>query len=383
MRKALFSLLIAAALSACGGGDDKGKKAGQEPLVRAEIVGTATFVDRIQAVGTAQANEQVIVSAPVTERITRIHFVDGAYVKRGQVLATLAAGQETSTLQGDTAELREAEIRLDRLLKLKAQGFATNADVDAQTATVQSLRAQAGATRATIVDRVVTAPFSGVLSLRKISTGAVVSAGTEIATISDISSIKLDFTVPETDIAKLKPGLPISAIAAAYPKEPFNGSIATVDTVVDPTTRAVTVRAILPNRDGRLKPGMLLTVVIESAARTAVAAPELAVVAQGDQSFIYVVDAKGEAVRTPVKVGKKQDGKVEILGGIAPGQKIVTEGVVKLTGPKVKVKLAGPIAAANQAKQEGQKPVEAPASTPAAAPANTSAPKEPAKAQGQ
>lgn len=364
MRKAVFSLIIALALSACGGGDDKGKKGGQEPLVRAEVIGKSTFVDRIQAVGTAQANEQVIVSAPVTERITRIHFADGAYVKQGQVLATLAAGQETSTLQGNTAELHEAEIRLDRLLKLKAQGFATNADVDAQTATVQALRAEAGATRATIVDRVVTAPFSGLLSLRKISKGAVVSAGTEIATISDLSAIKLDFTVPETELAKLKPGLPISALAAAYPNQPFNGSIETVDTVVDPTTRAVTVRAILPNRDGRLKPGMLLTVVIKSAARTAVAVPELAVVGQGDQSFVYIVDAKGEAVRTKVQVGKKQDGKVEILAGIAPGQTIVSEGVVKLTGAKIKVKLAGPIASAKQA---------APA-TPAPAPA---------KAQGQ
>lgn len=354
MHKALFSLALAFALAACGGGEEKGGRGGQEPLVRAEVVGTSTFTDRIQAVGTAMANEQVIVSAPVTERITRIHFSDGGFVRRGQVIATLAATQESSQLAGTNAELREAEIRLNRLLQLKAKGFATNAAVDEQTAVVQSLRAQAGATRATISDRVVTAPFSGMVSLRKISTGAVVSAGTEIATISDVSAIKLDFTVPEAELSRLKPGLPIRAIAAAYPDAPFNGSIATVDTVVDPKTRAVLVRAILPNRDGRLKPGMLLTVVIESAARTAIAIPELAIVGQGDQSFVYVVDDKGQAVRTQVKVGKRQDGKVEILGGIRPGQKIVTEGVVKLTGDKPKVKLSGPVAANKQSQEQGK-----------------------------
>lgn len=351
MRYFTTLLLSALMLASCGGGDDKGKRGGQEPLVRAEAVGTATFVDRIQAVGTSSANEQVVLSAPVTERITRIHFADGGFVKSGQVIATLAASQESAQLSGTNAELREAEIRLDRLLQLKAKGFATNAAVDEQTAVVQSLRAQGNATRATISDRVVTAPFSGVVSLRKISTGAVVSAGAEIATISDISSIKLDFTVPETELAKLKPGLPITAIVAAYPDQPFNGSIATVDTVVDPKTRAVTVRAILPNREGKLKPGMLMTVTIESAARSAVAVPELAVVGQGDQSYVYVVDDKGQATRTAVRVGKRQDGKVEILSGIQPGQKIVTEGVVKLTGDKPKVKLAGPVAAKQQAEQ--------------------------------
>src|SRR5690606_24725017 len=147
------------------------------------------------------------------------------------------------------------------------RGFATRSAVDAQTALAGRAGAQAAEARATIADRVVRAPFAGWVSLRNISAGAVVNAGSEIATISDLSRIKLDFTVPETLLARVRPGQAIQAVAAAYPDQPFRGTIATVDPVLNPQTRAATVRAVLANGDRKLKPGMLLTVTIESAAR--------------------------------------------------------------------------------------------------------------------
>jgi membrane fusion protein (multidrug efflux system) len=168
----------------------------------------------------------------------------------------------------------------------------------------------------------------------------VVTAGTEIATISDISRIKLDFTVPETLLASIAVGQEIAAVPAAYPGRPFRGTIASIDAVVNAETRSVTVRALLPNQDRMLKPGMLLTVAVESAARTAPAVPELAVVGDGDRSFVYVV-APGDTVkRTLVRTGARQGGVVEIVQGLKPGQRVVTEGVVKLSDG-MKVKLAG------------------------------------------
>jgi len=167
----------------------------------------------------------------------------------------------------------------------------------------------------------------------------VVTAGTEIAQVSDISKIKLDFAVPETMLAQIAVGQPIDAHAAAWPDQPFHGTIATIDPVLNPQTRAVTVRAILANGDRRLKPGMLLTVTIEARARTSPAVPEIAVVGEGDNSFVFVVD-KGVAKRVPVRIGIHQDGMVEILSGIAPGQNVVTEGVVKINDG-AKVRLAG------------------------------------------
>jgi membrane fusion protein (multidrug efflux system) len=186
----------------------------------------------------------------------------------------------------------------------------------------------------------ITAPFSGWVSLRNISPGAVVQAGTEIATISDLSSIKLDFQVPETMLPAIRTGQTIEAVSAAYPDQPFRGQIATIDPVIDPNTRSVMVRARLPNPDRRLKPGMLLTVDIETAPRMSLSVPELAVIGEGDQRFVFTIAADGTAKRIPVRTGLRSGGRIEIVEGLRPGQQVVTEGVVKVADG-MKVRLAG------------------------------------------
>ncbi|WP_416385187.1 efflux RND transporter periplasmic adaptor subunit [Sphingomonas sp. LY54] len=334
-----LSLAILGLLAACSGAETKGRDR-PPPVVRVEPATTMRFIERIDAVGTARANEQVTLAAPVTERIVRLNFDDGGYVNRGQVVAVLAQGQETAQLSEAQARAREAGQQLQRVQELKERGFATNSSLDTQQALAAQARAQAAGARAQIGDRVVTAPFSGWVSLRNISPGAIVSAGTEIATISDLSSIKLDFTVPETMLAAIKPGQTIDARSAAYPDQPFRGQIATIDPVIDPNTRSVTVRARLPNTDRKLKPGMLLTVGIETAPRMSLSVPELSVVGEGDRRFVYTIAEGGEAKRIPVRTGVRSDGRIEIVEGLRPGQKVVSEGVVKLSDG-MKVRLAG------------------------------------------
>jgi membrane fusion protein, multidrug efflux system len=339
-KRNLLVLALLAAMAACGGGGAKEKER-PPPLVRAEPSTTIRFVETVEAVGNALANEQVTLSAPVTERIVRLGFDDGAFVRRGQMVAVLAQGQESAQLAEAQARAREAQQQLSRIETLKRRGFATQSSLDAQAAAAAAARAQAAEARASIGERVITAPFSGYASLRNISAGAVVNSGTEIATISDISTIKLDFPVPETALSAIRPGLTIEARSAAWPDQPFRGQIANIDPVVDPNTRAVMVRARLANADGRLKPGMLLTVSIETAPRLGLSVPELAVVGEGDRRFVYVVDAKSVAKRTQVRTGLRSEGRVEILEGLRPGQRVVTEGVVKLSDG-MKVRLAGP-----------------------------------------
>lgn len=324
------------ALSSCGSGQG-GDRAREAPLVTAAVVAPTRFVDRIEAVGTARAREQVTLSAPVTQRIERINFDDGAYVAKGQVIAVLAQGQQNAQLAEARARAREAEQQLERLEQLKERGFATNASVDTQIAAAASARAQAAEAIASIGDRIIRAPFGGYASLRTVSAGAVVQAGTEIATISDLSEIKLDFPIPETMLTAVAEGQRIEVHAAAYPERMFSGTIATIDPVVDPATRSVMVRAVLPNGDRKLKPGMLLSVAIQAAERTAPAVPELAVVGQGSDRFVYLLGDDNVVKRTPVKVGLRQDGMIEIVEGLRPGQKIVGEGVVKIAdGDKVR-----------------------------------------------
>lgn len=324
-------------LAACGGAEG-GERKRPPPTVRIEAVTEMRFADRVEAVGTANANEQVTLSAPVTERLVRLNFDDGGYVRRGQTVAVLAQGQETAQLAEAQAVARNAGQQLRRISELKRRGFATNSSLDSQVALSAAARAQAAEARASIGDRVITAPFSGWVSLRSISPGAIVAAGTEIATISDVSVIKVDFPVPETLLPVLRPGLPILVTSAAWPNQPFRGTIANIDPVIDPNTRSVAVRAELPNSDRRLRPGMLLTVGIETAPRAGLSVPELAVVGEGDRRFIYTLDAQGKAKRTEVRTGARNAGRIEIVSGLRAGQQVVTEGVIKLTdGMKVKV----------------------------------------------
>jgi membrane fusion protein (multidrug efflux system) len=276
----------------------------------------------------------------VTQRIVRLNFDDGAYVARGQVIAVLEAGTQNAQLAQAQARSREAHQQLERLEALKARGFATRSAVDTQVALAGQANAQAAEARAGIADRVVRAPFGGWVSLRNISAGAVVTAGTEIVTVSDVSRIKLDFPVPETLLAQLKPGQPIVAVAAAYPDQPFRGTVDTIDPVLNPQTRAATVRAVLANGDRKLKPGMLLTVAIEAAARTVPSVPELSVVGEGDQSYVFIVE-NGKAKRVKVVTGLRQNGLVEIREGLRPGQRVVTEGVVKIADGQ-QVRTGGP-----------------------------------------
>jgi membrane fusion protein (multidrug efflux system) len=337
--RSILVLALASLLAACGGAQTKERER-PAPLVKAEAVSTIRFADRIEAVGTAVANEQVTVAAPVTERIIRLNFDDGSYVRRGQVIAVLQQAQESAELREVQARQREAQQQLQRIEQLKDRGFATRSSYDAQVAAAAAARAQAQGVRAEIGERVIRAPFSGWVSLRNISVGAIASQGTPIAQISDIDVIKLDFPVPETMLRAIRPGQPIEARSAAYPDRPFRGVIHTIDTVVDPNTRAVTVRARLTNPERLLRPGMLLTVTIENAPRMAPSVPELAVVGEGDQRYVFVLDEQARARRTPVRTGVRADGRIEVVAGLRPGQRVVTEGVVKVADG-MQVQLAG------------------------------------------
>lgn len=328
MRFSSTLALIALSLAGCSGA--KEQKARPAALVEAAPISEADFTDDLDAVGTALANEQVILSAPVTERITSINFADGGYVAKGQVIATLAVGQERAELAAAEAQALQAKQQLNRIQALKQRGFATSSSLDQQVAAANSASANAQLARASIGDRVIRAPFAGWVSLRTVSPGAIVSAGTPIATVSDISRIKLDFTVPETRLSMIREGQPIKAVSAAWSDQPFAGAIATIDPVIDAATRAVRVRAILPNPDRRLKPGMLLTVNVVTRQRRSLAVPELSIVGDGEDRYVFLVEG-GKAKRVKVETGVRQNGVVEILGGVKKGQSVVTEGVVKLT----------------------------------------------------
>lgn len=177
---------------------------------------------------------------------------------------------------------------------------------------------------------IIVAPFDGVVGLRNVSVGALLQPGTKITTLDDDSVMKLDFSVPSVFLPTLKTGVPIVARAAGFEEE-FRGEVSAIDSQIDETTRSVIVRAVLPNPDGKLKPGLLMTVELLKSPRDAVGIPEAAIVPEGRKHFVFVLDE----TQTPplvekreITVGTRRAGDLEVTGGLKQGDRIVVQGTM-------------------------------------------------------
>lgn len=328
-RGLLFAAVLA--LAACRGGDadDKGNAAAPVQVISVQLE-RKPWRDGIEALGTARANESVVIAAKVNEAVKRVNFDSGDYVEAGAVLVDLSGRVELAELEEARAQFREAQQQLERNQQLAARQLIPASQLDAQRATRDSTRARMDAIRARLADRVITAPFDGVLGLRQVSPGTLLRPGDPIATLDDVSLIKLDFTVPEAFLAVLKEGLQVQARSAAWPDQDFLGVVRSVDSRVDPVTRAVTVRAEIPNVERKLRPGMLMTVLVQQEPRQALVLPELALIQIGRQAFVFRVRDDATVEQAPVRVGARRRGDVEIIEGLAPGDRVVVEGTVKL-----------------------------------------------------
>jgi len=336
-------------------------KAGETPLVEVAIVAPRTFADDIQALGTAQARESIVVAAKVTDVIRAIRFESGDRVGKGQVLVELSSVEQQADLSEARAALASQEREYARFKELSEKGFTPKARLEQAQAAYEQAAARVAALQSRIADRTIRAPFAGVMGLRTASPGALVQPGQAIGTLDDTSTIKLDFDVPEVYLTRIKPGVPLVAATAALAGKAFNGKIDNVDSRVDPTSRTIKVRAFIPNTAGVLKPGMLMTVSVQSNARTALGVPEMAIIEKADgASVLRVVDKDGapSVASAKVKLGQRVNGYVEVTGGLADGDRIVVEGVQRAKpGQPIRIdpaKPAQPIVAPNDA---GPKPL--------------------------
>ena len=290
------------------------------------------FADRIEALGTLRANESVALTVSVTESITAIHFDDGDRVPAGKVLVEMTSNEEHALLEEERATVDEAKRQYDRVKSLANQGTASKSLLDERRRAWETAQARLGAIESRLADRLVRAPFAGVVGLRNVSLGSLVEPGDVITTLDDDSIMKLDFAVPSTYLGTLRVGVPITATARAFPDRQFQGEVKSIDSRVDAVTRAVTVRAVLANTDRLLKPGMLMQVELHKNPRDALVIPEEALLATGEQNYVYVVDtdAGNKVLRREVRIGARRPGAVEILAGVTAGDKVITDGTIKV-----------------------------------------------------
>jgi membrane fusion protein (multidrug efflux system) len=331
--RALIAVALICTLAACGKGNKNDAAGRGQPAatVTTMQVQPLRWSDTLTALGTAYARESVTVTASVSQTIASVDFDSGQFAKKGQPLVTLVLSAQNANVAAAEASLRNAEQLYARNSTLAAQKLIAGADLATQKAALEAARAQVAAQRATVADRVIRAPFDGVLGLRLVSAGSLVTPGTAITTLDDVSLMKVDATFPESALPLLKAGQNVSVRSDAWPGENFDGKIAAIDARIDPMSRSIAIRAEIPNPDGKLRPGMLLQVNVERSTREALAVPEIALMQNGSQSSVFRVDASGEKVaQVPVKTGDARDGMVEILDGLAAGDRIVAEGTVKL-----------------------------------------------------
>lgn len=337
---ALIVLLIAGAVYYLSGGSSDGRgKGGETPVVVVKVY-RQPLTDNIEALGTAYANESVTITASATETISEIHFTDSQEVKRGDVIARLEQREEQAQLGVAKAHLDEHKRELARIEALLKSKAASTRDFDERQTLIKVAQREIEEIGARIADRTLTAPFDGVLGIRRLSVGALVQPGAVITTLDDISLIKLDFTIPAMHLAVLKPGVAIEAVTDALNNEVFKGTIESVDTRVDPVTRSVLVRAILPNQDGRIKPGLLMQVKVLGGAREALVVPEESVLQRQDVHSVLVVNPDTlEVEARTIKIGTRIPGLVEAREGVQENELVIVRGVGRVQpGQKVTIK---------------------------------------------
>ena len=312
----------------------RGGWGGRQTVVAVHDVSTVDFADIFSALGTARANESVTITAKVSDVIARIDFESGDQVEQGQILIELADAEEAAGLSEARATLRETSREVERVRDLTERGVAPRSRLDEAVAARDRARARVEAIEARVADRIIRAPFNGVIGLRNVSVGELIGPGDAIVQLDDSSVIKLDFTLPERFLSAIEPGLTVSAQSSAWPDTVFQGVVSTVDSRVDPVTRAITVRAEIDNADGRLRPGMLMNVEMRRAERTRPAVPGTSIVRLDEAAYVFVIE-DGEqgtrVMRRDVELGQRLDGMVEVLGGIEAGERIAGEGVHRLS----------------------------------------------------
>lgn len=309
--------------------DQAAREGSRATPVVTQIVSIEPFAVTLQALGTAKANESVMITPQESDVITSLNFSDGQRVETGTVLAQLNSNEQKARLNELNINLAEAERQLKRIQNLVLSNSTSAQLLDEQQARVKALIAQREVAQENLNKTFITAPFSGKLGLRQVSLGAYVKPGDVLTTLDDIKTIKVDFSISERHLPSVNEGQTVFAESVAYPGVQFEGTITNVNSRIDPATRSFSIRTKIDNAAEQLRPGMLLTITLQKRVLNTLVIDEKALVPDHEDQFVFkVVD--GKAVKTKVIIGVRRPGKVQILEGVAIGDEVVVQGTLRI-----------------------------------------------------
>jgi len=282
-----------------------------------------------EALGNARANESVDIRPKITATLTEILFEEGQEVEAGDMLVKLDNLEQVADLAAAQAALVESEASYRRSSELFKSNVVSKSQLLQDEARKIADEAMVSVAQKRLADTVVRAPFAGRIGLRRVSIGSLVGPDTVVTTLDDTHIIKVDFDLPEIYLSRIEPGLKVLAHSAAFPDHVFAGSVSSVDTRVDPVSRTVRVRSIMPNTDGHLRPGMFLTVNLLNDTIEALVIPERALIPERSIQYVYVVGENQLVEKRTVQIGRRRPGEVEIIEGLSAGETVIVDGTQK------------------------------------------------------
>lgn len=311
------------------GGGGRGGPGGPVGVV-VEAVRVGQVVERVESVGTVRAREAVTITSKVAGIVEQIRFAEGQRVEAGETLVQLDAAALRAELDQARALLDDARNQLVRARQLQPGATIAAQRLETLEALARQAQGRVRQAEARLAELRVNAPFSGRVGLRQVSPGALIQPGTAITTLDDTARVRVEFSVPEVHLARIRVGSGVTARSAAYGERRFEGEVAVIDTRIDPATRSIRVISEFDNADEALRPGLFLTVelVLEERARALLIAEE-AIDPVGERTFVYVV-RDGRARRQEVKLGLRLPGEVEVREGLNAGEPVVVRGIQRL-----------------------------------------------------
>lgn len=299
-------------------------------IVEAAKVSVVQLPQALTAVGSLRSDETVILRPEVAGRVSQILFREGERVTKGQMLVKLDDSVQQADLDRARANLTLSNTKHERSIDLRNKGFISSQALDEAVNNLKVAQADAGLMGARSSKMSIQAPFSGTIGLRLVSVGDYVKEGQDLVNLESLDPLKVDFRVPELSLSQISDRQTLQITLDALPDSAYDGKVYAINPLIDANGRSIVIRAQVPNRDGRLRPGMFARVrLFTSGNRDTIVVPEEALFPVGDDKFVYkVVD--GKAARQKIEIGQRREGRVEVMNGLVPEDVVVTAGVIKL-----------------------------------------------------
>jgi len=333
LRQRLLVLGVVLLVTGCEPAESSRQPGGPPPpAVEVASVERGMVQDALELVGQLEADESVMLRPEVAGVVAAVEFVEGQEVKAGATLFRLRDEEQRARLAEARAQIVLAEQVHQRASTLAGEGVLSASELDRAISERNAARARAELAQVALDRTRIHAPFDGVLGARLVSPGDRIAPETSLVQIDATARLKLAFTVPERTVPLLRTGLSVQVRVASFPERRFPGEVFFVAPVVSPQNRRLLAKAYLANPERLLKPGMFATIDLETTARIeALLVPESAIAYDATGPYVWRLDPENVAQRVPVSLGTRREGRIEVVRGLATGERIVASGTHKVT----------------------------------------------------